>query len=85
MGTMAEESDGVRSIRRALDILSLLTNDTPSISVRDIVAATGLPKTTVLRLVQTLEHSPSFVKLHQLVPTGRPSRNSSARLAIYRI
>ena len=57
MGTMAEESDGVRSIRRALDILSLLTDDTPSISVRDIVAATGLPKTTVLRLVQTLEHS----------------------------
>jgi DNA-binding IclR family transcriptional regulator len=57
MGTMAEESEGVRSIRRALDILSLLTDDTPSISVRDIVAATGLPKTTVLRLVQTLEHS----------------------------
>jgi DNA-binding IclR family transcriptional regulator len=57
MGTMAEESEGVRSIRRALDILSLLTDDTPSVSVRDIVAATGLPKTTVLRLVQTLEHS----------------------------
>ena len=57
MGTMAEESQGVRSIRRALDILSLLTDDTPSVSVRDIVEATGLPKTTVLRLVQTLEHS----------------------------
>ena len=28
MGTMAEESEGVRSIRRALDILSLLTDDT---------------------------------------------------------
>ena len=54
---MAEESEGVRSIRRALDILSLLTDDTPVISIRDIVEATGLPKTTVMRLVQTLEHS----------------------------
>ena len=49
--------EGVRSIQRALDILSLLTDDTPSVSVRDIVAATGLAKTTVMRLVQTLEHS----------------------------
>jgi DNA-binding IclR family transcriptional regulator len=48
---------GVRSIRRALDILSLLTEDKPSVSIRDITDATGLPKTTVLRLVHTLEHS----------------------------
>jgi DNA-binding IclR family transcriptional regulator len=51
------DAQGVRSIRRALDILSLLTDDTPRISIRDIVEATGLPKTTVLRLVHTLEHS----------------------------
>lgn len=51
------DAQGVRSIRRALDILSLLTDDTPSVSIRDIVEATGLPKTTVLRLVHTLEHS----------------------------
>ena len=57
MSTMAEEAEGVRSIRRALDILSLLTDDTPSVSIRDIVEATGLPKTTVLRLVHTLEHN----------------------------
>ena len=51
------EVSGVRSIRRALDILSLLTEDKPSVSIRDITEATGLPKTTVLRLVHTLEHS----------------------------
>ena len=51
------DAQGVRSIRRALDILSLLTDDTPSVSIRDITEATGLPKTTVLRLVHTLEQA----------------------------
>jgi DNA-binding IclR family transcriptional regulator len=51
------DSGGVRSIQRALDILSLLTEDRPLIAVRDIVAATGLAKTTVIRIVQTLEQS----------------------------
>ncbi|WP_328885397.1 IclR family transcriptional regulator [Streptomyces sp. NBC_00316] len=46
---------GVRSVRRALDILSLLTEDQPVVSLRTIVEATGLAKTTVVRLVQTLE------------------------------
>ncbi|MEU3794488.1 IclR family transcriptional regulator [Streptomyces fructofermentans] len=46
---------GVRSVRRALDILSLLTEDQPTVPLRDMVEATGLPKTTVVRLVQTLE------------------------------
>jgi DNA-binding IclR family transcriptional regulator len=54
---MESDAQGVRSIRRALDILSLLTDDKPVISIREIVDATGLPKTTVLRLVHTLEHS----------------------------
>jgi DNA-binding IclR family transcriptional regulator len=51
------ESHGVRSVHRALDILSLLTEERQSVSVRDIVEATGLAKTTVIRLVQTLEQS----------------------------
>ena len=51
------DAQGVRSIRRALDILSLLTEDKPAVSIRDITEATGLPKTTVLRLVHTLEQS----------------------------
>lgn len=51
------DGQGVRSIRRALDILSLLTEEKPAMSIRDITEATGLPKTTVLRLVHTLEQS----------------------------
>ncbi|MFK0173533.1 IclR family transcriptional regulator [Streptomyces sp. NPDC090306] len=46
---------GVRSVRRALDILSLLTEEQPVVPLRTVVEATGLPKTTVVRLVQTLE------------------------------
>ena len=51
------EAQGVRSVQRALDILSLLTEQRPMVSTRDIVEATGLAKTTVIRLVQTLEQS----------------------------
>ncbi|WP_250032247.1 IclR family transcriptional regulator [Paractinoplanes maris] len=51
------DNQGVRSVQRALDILALLTEERPLIAVRDIVAATGLAKTTVIRLVQTLEQS----------------------------
>jgi DNA-binding IclR family transcriptional regulator len=56
-GEETPDGQGVRSIQRALDILSLLTEDRPLIAVRDIVAATGLAKTTVIRIVQTLEQS----------------------------
>ncbi|OAH09462.1 IclR family transcriptional regulator [Streptomyces jeddahensis] len=48
---------GVRSVRRALDILGLLSEDRPVITLREITDATGLAKTTALRLVQTLEDS----------------------------
>ena len=47
----------MRSVQRALDILSLLTDDRPAVSIREIVESTGLAKTTVLRLVSTLEQS----------------------------
>ncbi|MEV4281614.1 IclR family transcriptional regulator [Actinoplanes xinjiangensis] len=55
----AESADqqGVRSVQRALGILGLLTDDRPTVSVRTIVEETGLAKTTVLRLVSTLEQS----------------------------
>jgi DNA-binding IclR family transcriptional regulator len=56
-GEEASDGQGVRSIQRALDILSLLSEEQPLIAVRDIVAATGLAKTTVIRIVQTLEQS----------------------------
>jgi DNA-binding IclR family transcriptional regulator len=51
------DQQGVRSVQRALDILSLLTAERPSVSIRGIVDATGLAKTTVIRLVSTLEQS----------------------------
>ncbi|WP_027345002.1 IclR family transcriptional regulator [Hamadaea tsunoensis] len=51
------DPQGVRSVQRALDILSLLTEDRSTISIRDVVEATGLPKTTVIRLLSTLEQS----------------------------
>lgn len=53
----ASDAQGVRSVQRALDILSLLSEERPVVSVRDIVESTGLAKTTVLRLVQTLEQN----------------------------
>ncbi|WP_433727983.1 IclR family transcriptional regulator [Actinoplanes sp. CA-051413] len=56
-GEETSDSQGVRSIQRALDILSLLTEERPLLAIRDIVAATGLAKTTVIRIVQTLEQT----------------------------
>jgi DNA-binding IclR family transcriptional regulator len=49
------DQQGVRSVQRALDILALLTDDRPIVSRREIVESTGLAKTTVLRMVSTLE------------------------------
>jgi DNA-binding IclR family transcriptional regulator len=51
------DSQGVRSVQRAVEILSLLSEERPVISIREIVEATGLAKTTVIRLVQTLEQN----------------------------
>jgi DNA-binding IclR family transcriptional regulator len=51
------DQTGVRSVQRALDILTLLTAERPTVTIREIVEATGLAKTTVIRLVSTLEQS----------------------------
>jgi DNA-binding IclR family transcriptional regulator len=51
------ETQGVRSVQRAFEILGLLTETQPVISISEIVRATGLAKTTVIRLVQTLEQN----------------------------
>ncbi|MER6005012.1 IclR family transcriptional regulator [Nonomuraea angiospora] len=50
------ESGGVRSVQRAFDILSLLTEERRTLTIREVVEETGLAKTTALRLLQTLEH-----------------------------
>ncbi len=48
---------GVRSVQRAVEILGLLTDTRPVVSIREIVDETGLAKTTVIRLLQTLEQT----------------------------
>ena len=49
------DGSGVRSVMRALEILHLLTEERPVLTIRDVVAETGLAKTTAIRLIQTLE------------------------------
>jgi len=51
------DAGGVRSVQRAVDILALLTEARPVVSIREMVDSTGLAKTTVIRLVQTLEQA----------------------------
>lgn len=50
----ADSGGGVRSVQRALEILNLLSEERPQITVREIVDSTGLAKTTAIRLTQTL-------------------------------
>jgi DNA-binding IclR family transcriptional regulator len=53
---MAAETEpaGMRTVQRAIDILGLFDESRSALSIREIVAASGLPKTTVLRLLGTL-------------------------------
>lgn len=53
----SDNPDGVRSVHRALSLLTLFDEDHPARMVRELVEISDLPKTTVLRLVQTLERS----------------------------
>ena len=48
-------SDSVRSVARALSLLTLFDEEHAIRSLRELVEAAGLPKTTVLRLIQTME------------------------------
>ena len=49
--------DGVRSVQRALSLLTLFDEEHPARTARELVGIAELPKTTVLRLIQTLERS----------------------------
>ncbi|MDA0566950.1 IclR family transcriptional regulator [Streptomonospora sp. S1-112] len=51
----ADTDGGVRSVVRALDLLDLYDERNQRYSTRELVELTGLAKTTVLRLVATLE------------------------------
>lgn len=50
-----QDDSTVRSVSRALEIMALIANHPQGINLRETVEASGLPKTTVLRLLQTLE------------------------------
>ncbi|QWF83370.1 IclR family transcriptional regulator [Amycolatopsis sp. CA-230715] len=49
------DENGVRSVLRAIDLLGLFTEDRRAWTVRELTSASGLPKTTVIRLVATCE------------------------------
>ena len=57
----AEAGDGtaqtVRAVDRALQIMSLLNEGRDAITLKDVLADTKLPKTTAIRLIQTLERN----------------------------
>jgi DNA-binding IclR family transcriptional regulator len=53
--TRVENPNSVRSIGRVIDLLELFDHRTPSMSLRELVERTGLPKTTVVRLLANLE------------------------------
>jgi DNA-binding IclR family transcriptional regulator len=54
---VSQRADGVRSIVRALEILALLTPERPALTIKEMTEATGLPRTTVVRIAQTLENN----------------------------
>ncbi|QIZ39070.1 IclR family transcriptional regulator [Saccharopolyspora sp. ASAGF58] len=49
------DSAGVRSVRRALELLGMFDSEHPARTVRELIDATGLAKSTVVRLVHTLQ------------------------------
>lgn len=54
--SMADRGDGgVRSIVRAAEVLALFDARHPDRSIREIVELTGLPKTTAVRILATLQ------------------------------
>ncbi|MFI6030411.1 IclR family transcriptional regulator [Amycolatopsis magusensis] len=52
---MDGDEGGVRSVLRAIDLLGLFTEDRRTWSIRELTEASGLAKTTVIRLVTTCE------------------------------
>ncbi|WP_255490687.1 IclR family transcriptional regulator [Mumia sp. ZJ1417] len=53
-GKSSGDHGGVRSVQRAVEILALLSEDRPVVTVGEIVKETGLAKTTVVRMLATL-------------------------------
>jgi DNA-binding IclR family transcriptional regulator len=72
---------GVRSIHRALDVLDLFDALHPTRALRDVVAETGLPKTTAVRLLATLEGRGLVARVGESTYTCGPSLLRWVRLA----
>ena len=49
------KKDSVRAVERALDILQVFTFEEPRLTLAEVCADIGLPKTTVYRILTTLE------------------------------
>ncbi|MDP9443189.1 MAG: IclR family transcriptional regulator [Actinomycetota bacterium] len=53
---MSAGGTGIQSVERALDVLEHIACATGEVSLSELAAATGMPLTTIHRLVKTLEH-----------------------------
>lgn len=50
----AKRDDSLGSLKKAIDVLSLFALSKPELSLGEVVALTGLPKTTAFRILNTL-------------------------------
>lgn len=60
---MAGKSTGVAAVERALAILDAFRSDDPSLTLHDLAGRTGFYKSTLLRLLATLERRNCVVRL----------------------
>ena len=74
-------ADGVRSIQRALDVLALFDEHHPTPTLRDVVERTGLPKTTAVRVLATLESRGLVARVAETTYTCGPALLRWVRLA----
>jgi len=57
MGNKRESRYNIEALARGLDILELFTHDNPSLSLTEMVAVLNLSKSTIFRILSTLETS----------------------------
>lgn len=57
MNTTLPSSEAVRSVGRALQLLTVFDEANPALTVSELIDRSSLPKTTVIRLIQTLEQN----------------------------
>lgn len=60
-----------QSVKKALGLLELFTEDRPELTLKDIADLSGMPKPTVYRLLTTLEASGFLYKIKDNVHDSR--------------